>query len=60
MIIGLLEQFQGDLTFVSLVQDFNGIKSVYDGLSAKSDINETEIASLSMKVGEVRAKIISH
>jgi len=60
MLIGLLEQFKDDQAFASLVQDFSGVKSVYDGLSVKSDINETEVAALAQKVGEVRAKIISH
>ena len=60
MLIGLLEQFKDDQAFASLVQDLNGIKSVYDGLSVKSDINETEIAALAQKTGEIRAKIISH
>ncbi|MBI4930657.1 MAG: hypothetical protein HY841_07835 [Bacteroidetes bacterium] len=60
MIIELLSQFNEDVNYVSLVTDLNGIKSIYDGLSVKSDINETEVASLAQKVGEVRAKIIAH
>ncbi len=60
MLIGLLEQFKDDQVFASLVQDLSGIKSVYDGLSVKSDINETEVAALAQKVGEARSKIVAH
>ena len=60
MLIGLLEQFKDDQAFTSLVQDLSDIKSVYDGLSVKSDINETEVAALAQKVGEVRSKIVAH
>ncbi len=60
MIIGLLEQFKDDKSFTPLIQDFKSIKSIYDGLSAKSEINEAEIASLSQKVSEVRGKIVGH
>lgn len=60
MIIGLLEQFKEDSNYSNIIADLNGIKSIYDGLSVKSDINETEVVALVQKVGEVRAKIISH
>ena len=60
MIIELLSQFKEDANYSPLIVDLNGIKSVYDGLSVKTDINETEVAALTKKVGEVRAKIISH
>jgi len=60
MIINLLNQFKGDQEIDSLIADFIGIKSVYDGLSDKADINETEIAALSQKVDEVRSKIVAH
>ncbi len=60
MITELLSQFNEDANYSSITTDFNGIKSVYDGLSVKSDINEIEVAALAQKVGEVRAKIISH
>ena len=60
MIIGLLEQFKDEIIYVNLVVDLRGIKSIYDTLSVKSEINETELAALTQKVSEVRAKIISH
>ena len=59
MIIGLLEEFKDEITYVNLVIDLHGIKSVYDNLSVKTDINETEMASLSQRVEEIRNKIIS-
>ena len=60
MIIGLLDQFKDDKSIVPVVQDFKGIKSVYDGLSNKSEINEKEITSLAQKVTEARSKIVAH
>ena len=60
MIIGLLEQFKDEITYVNLVVDLKGVKSVYDNLSNKSDISESEIASLNQKVSLMRSKIISH
>ena len=60
MIIGLLEQFKDEIAYVNLVVDLKGMKSVYDNLSNKSDISESEIASLNEKVSLVRSKIISH
>jgi hypothetical protein len=60
MIIGLLEQFKDDKSIAAIVQDFKGIRAVYEGLSDKSTINEKEIAALTKKVGEVRGKVISH
>lgn len=60
MIIGLLEQFKDDKSIAVVVEDFKGIKSVYDGLANKSNINEADIPALAQKVGEVRGKIISH
>jgi uncharacterized protein YfkK (UPF0435 family) len=60
MIINLLEQFKDDRSFAPIVQDLKSIKSIYDGLSAKSMISETEMAALAQKVGEVRGKIIAH
>ena len=60
MIIGLLGQFKEDKDFLPLIEDCKGIKTVYDGLSVKSDINETEAAALLQKVGEVRNRIVAH
>jgi len=60
MIISLLEQFKDDKSFTPIIQDFKSIKTVYDGLSEKSSINEAEIAGLAKIVGEVRSKVISH
>ncbi|MBI3501941.1 MAG: hypothetical protein HY063_09110 [Bacteroidetes bacterium] len=60
MIIGLLEQFKEEIAYVNLVIDLKDIKNVYDHLSDKSDINESEMASLNQKVSLVRSKIISH
>jgi uncharacterized protein YeeX (DUF496 family) len=60
MIISLLEQFKDDKSFTSVIEDFKGIKSVYDGFSDKSTISEADVAALAQKVGEVRGKIISH
>lgn len=60
MIIGLLEQFKDDKSFVPVIEDFKRIKSVYEGLSDTSTISEIEVAALTKKVSEVRGKIISH
>ena len=60
MILNLLQQFKDDRAFDSLINDFKGIKSVYDGLSVKTEINEKEIATLTQKVEEVRNKIVAH
>lgn len=60
MIIGLLEQFKEDSNYSNIITDLKGIKSIYDGLSVKSDINETEVASLAQKVEETRSKIVAH
>jgi hypothetical protein len=60
MIIGLLEQFKDDKSIAAIMEDFKGIKSVYDNLSDKSSINETEMAALTKKVSEVRNKITAH
>jgi hypothetical protein len=60
MIIGLLEQFKDDKSFAPIVADLKNIKSVYEGLSDKSTISETEVAALAQKVSEVRGKVISH
>ena len=59
MIINLLGQFKDDQAFASLLDQFNSIKSVYDGLSDKSGINEKEVAALAQKVEEVRGKIVA-
>lgn len=59
MIIGLLEEFKEEITYVNLVMDLHGIKSVYDNLSVKTDINEAEIQVLGQKVEEIRNKIVS-
>ena len=59
MILNLLAQFKDDKAFASLVQEFNSIKSVYDGLSVKTEISETEVAALSKKVDAVRSKIVA-
>ncbi len=60
MIIELLSQFKDDAIFSSVVTDLSGIKSVYENLAVKSEINESELATLTQKVGEMRAKVISH
>lgn len=60
MISGLLEQFKDDKAITSIVQDFQRIQSVYDGIADKSEISETEVAALTKIVGEVRSKVISH
>lgn len=60
MIIGLLGQFKEEITYVNLVVDLQSVKSIYDNLSVKSEISETEMASLNEKVSLVRSKIISH
>ena len=60
MIISLLEQFKDDKSFTPIIEDFKGIKSVYDTFADKSALSETDITTLSQKVGEVRGKIISH
>jgi hypothetical protein len=60
MIIELLAQFKDDPNYASLITDLKTIKSVYDGLSNKAEINETEVATLATAVGGIRAKIISH
>jgi len=59
MIINLLGQFKDDPAFASILQEFSNIKSVYDGLSVKSEISETEVAILSQKVEGVRNKIVA-
>ena len=59
MILNLLGQFKDDAAFTSLMQEFNGIKSVYDGLSVKTEINEAEVTTLTQKVEEVRNKIVA-
>lgn len=59
MIIELLEQFKDDAYFVTLVDDLNGIKSVYDNLSVPVDINETEVSALAQKVEALRNKSVS-
>lgn len=59
MIIGILEEFKDEIAYVNMVIDLHSIKSVYDNLSNQSDINESEIAMLTEKVSEVRAKIAS-
>lgn len=59
MIIGLLDQFKDDKNYTSIINDFNGIKSVYDNLSVKTDISESEMAALTQKVEEVRSKIVA-
>lgn len=59
MIIGILEEFKDEIAYVNMVIDLHSIKSVYDNLSNKSDINESEVAVLAPKVSEVRAKIIA-
>lgn len=59
MIIGLLEQFNEDVFFASLVQDLKGIKNIYDGLAIKSEINGQEITALTAQVKAVRNKIVS-
>lgn len=60
MIIGLLEQFKDDKSFAPIIEDFKGIKSIYDGIADKSSLSEKDVAALAQKVGEVRGKIISH
>ena len=60
MIISLLGQFKDDKDFLPLIEECKGIKTVYDGLSVKSDISETEAAALLQKVGEVRNRIVAH
>ena len=60
MITELLSQFKENSNYSNIITDFNGIKSIYDGLSVKSDINETEVATLAQKVEEVRSKIVAH
>lgn len=60
MIVGLLEQFKDEIAYVNLVVDLHEIESVYDNLSDKSEISETEVASLNEKVSLVRSKIIAH
>ena len=60
MIMGLLGQFKDEIAFVNLVVDLQGIQSVYDNLADKSDISQSEIASLNEKVSVLRSKIISH
>lgn len=60
MILNLLEQFKDDRSIASLAQDFKGIKSIYDELSIRSAMSETEVAALSQKVEEVRGKIVAH
>jgi len=59
MIIDLLSEFKDEIMYVNLVIDLQGIKSVYDNLSLKTDINETEMATLSQQVEEIRSKIVS-
>jgi hypothetical protein len=59
MILNLLGQFKDDQAFASLLQEFSSIKSIYDGLSVKTEISETEVAALSQKVEEVRSKIVA-
>ena len=58
MVIGLLEQFNEDVFFASLVHDLKGIKSIYDGLAIKSEINKQEISALTKQVTAVRNKIV--
>ena len=60
MIIGLLEQFKDEIAYVNLVVDLKEMKSVYDTLSNKSELNEAELSALNQKVSLVRSKIISH
>ena len=60
MIIGLLDQFKEETAYLNLIKDLDEIKSVYDNLSNKYDINEKELVTLTQKVSEVRVKIISH
>ncbi len=60
MIIGLLGQFKEEITYVNLVVDLQGVKSVYDNLADKSEISPTEMAALNEKVSLARSKIISH
>lgn len=59
MIIGLLEQFNEDAFFASRVQDFKGIKRIYDELAIKSEINRQEIIALTKQVSAVRNKIVA-
>lgn len=60
MILGLLEQFKDDKSFTPIIEDFYGIKSVYDGLADRSSVSEAEVVTLTQKAGAVRGKIISH
>lgn len=59
MIIGLLEQFNDDVFFVSFVQDLKSIKQVYDGLAVKSEMSKEEISTLTQQVNAVRNKIVT-
>jgi hypothetical protein len=57
--MNLLGEFRDEITYVNLVIDLSGIKSVYDNLAGKNEISEAEILLLSQKVEELRNKIIS-
>ena len=60
MIMGLLEQFKDEIAYVNLVIDLKEIQSIYDNLTDKADISESEVAALAEKVSLVRSKIIAH
>ena len=60
MIIELLSQFKDDDNYKPVIADLSAINDVYNGLADKSQISETEMAALSQKVGEMRARIIAH
>ncbi|MBI4945338.1 MAG: hypothetical protein HY840_02935 [Bacteroidetes bacterium] len=59
MILNLLGQFKDDQTYSPILEEFSSIKAIYDGLSVKSEINETAISALTKKVEEVRGKIVA-
>ena len=58
-LINLLEQFNAEAAFASLFNEMNALKSIYDNLKVKTEVNADEVQSISKKVEEIRSKIVA-
>jgi len=57
-IMELLNEFKDDKDFTWLITDLTEIKTIYDNLSNKGEVNQAEVAVISSKIELLRNKII--
>lgn len=58
-LLNLLNEFKSDAFFAGMITDLQGVKSVYDNLSNKTEVNQQEVKAIGEKISGLRNKFVA-